>query len=246
MSLEYIAPDWPASKNIRCLTTTRKGGFSRNLYKGLNLGMRVNDDIKHVQENRQLLKHDLNLPNDPIWLDQVHGSQVIQLLDTKTKNLSADAAYTKEVGVICAVLTADCLPVVFCDQSGSYVALAHAGWRGLLNGVLENTLQALPVDNVDIMCWLGPAIGPNKFEVGEEVSEQFVAKDVAHENSFRVQSDSKYLANIYGLAKNILSSNGVKNIYGGEYCTYTQENSFFSYRRDGQTGRMATLIWKKY
>lgn len=246
MSLEYITPDWPASKNIRCKTTTRKGGFSRNIYKGLNLGLHVNDDAKHVQKNRQLLKGDLNLPNDPIWLNQVHGSQVIQLSDAIDKNLSADAVYTEEVGVICAVLTADCLPVVFCTQSGSYVAVAHAGWRGLLNGVLENTLRALPIDNAGIMCWLGPAIGPNIFEVGEEVYEQFVIKDSMHENSFQMQNNSKYLANIYQLAKNVLSSNGVKNVYGGEFCTHTQEDRFFSYRRDGQTGRMATLIWKKY
>jgi len=246
MNLEYITPNWPAQKNISCVMTTRKGGFSRNVYKGLNLGLHVNDDEKYVQENRQLLKDDLNLPNEPIWLNQVHGSQVMQLPYVTDKNLSADAAYTKEAGVVCAVLTADCLPVVFCDQSGSYVAVAHAGWRSLLNGVLENTLRALPKDNVDIMCWLGPAIGPNKFEVGEEVYEQFVIKDSMHENSFQMQNDSKYLANIYQLAKNVLSTNGVKNVYGGEFCTYTQEDRFFSYRRDGQTGRMATLIWKKY
>jgi YfiH family protein len=246
MSLEYITPDWPAPESIGCITTTRKGGFSRNVYKGLNLGLQVSDDEKHVQKNRQLLKDDLNLPNDPIWLDQVHGSQVIQLLDATNKKLSADAVYTKEVGIVCAVLTADCLPVVFCDQSGSYVAVAHAGWRGLLNGVLENTLKALPVDNVDIMCWLGPAIGPNKFEVGKEVFEQFVVKDAVHENSFLKQNESKYLANIYQLAKNALKSNGVKNVYGGGFCTHMQKERFFSYRRDGRTGRMATLIWKKY
>lgn len=244
MSLKYIKPDWPAPENINCLTTTRKGGLSRKIYKELNLGPHVNDNKKHLHENRQLLKDDLNLPNDPIWLNQVHGSKIIQLPNVTDKTLSADAVYTEEVGIVCAVLTADCLPVVFCDLSGGYVAIAHAGWRGLLNGVLENTLQALPIDNTNIMCWLGPAIGPNNFEVGEEVYEQFVIKDSTHENSFRVKSDTKYLADIYQLAKNVLSSNGVKNICGGGYCTYTQEDRFFSFRRDGQTGRMATLIWK--
>lgn len=245
MSLEFITPDWPVPDNIRCVTTTRTGGYSQHEYSSLNLGDHVKDDANNVYKNRQLVKQELQLPNEPVWLEQVHGSSVLSLSDKAPADNTADAAYTNESGVVCAVLTADCLPVVFCDQSGSYLAVAHAGWRGLLNGVLENTLRALPIDNAEIMCWLGPAIGLNKFEVGEEVTEQFVTKDSTHKNSFHAQNDTKYLADIYQLAKNVLSSNGIINIYGGEYCTHTQEDNFFSYRRDGQTGRMATLIWGK-
>jgi YfiH family protein len=245
MRLEYIAPDWPAPNNIACVTTTRVGGYSAKAYNSLNLGLHVEDNEADVNKNRRLIKSDLQLPAVPAWLNQVHGSKVLNLSGKCPKNVTADAAYTNEIGVVCAVLTADCLPVLFCDQTGEYIAVVHAGWRGLLNGVLENTLHALPVANNKIMCWLGPAIGPIKFEVGEEVYKSFVGKDAKHKNAFQEKIESKYLANIYQLAKNLLNSNGVKAIYGGKYCTYLEENKFYSYRRDGQTGRMATLIWKK-
>jgi YfiH family protein len=246
MKLEYIAPNWPAPKNIRCMTTTRVGGYSQQEYHSLNLGDHVKDHQQNVENNRQLIKEGFLLPSEPAWLEQVHGSSVLSLGDKTPADNKADAAYTNEAGVVCAVLTADCLPVAFCDQTGEHVAVAHAGWRGLVNGVLENTLQTMPLANEKIICWLGPAIGSTKFEVGREVREKFIAIYSKHENAFQAQEKSKYLANIYQLAKNVLSSNGVKNIYGGEYCTYTQKDSFFSYRRDGQTGRMATFIWKKY
>lgn len=228
-----------------CVTTTRVGGFSEHPYESLNLGAHVGDNAGHVQKNRQHIVGALHLPSEPVWLDQRHSNEVIQLVSTTSANSFADAAYTNEIGVICAVLTADCLPVLFCDVTGEYVAIAHAGWRGVLNGVIENTLQALAKENTNIMCWLGPAIGPNKFEVGKEVLEQFVEKDTMHENAFQPYGNSKYLANIYQLAKNILTKNDVNQVYGGEYCTYSQKDRFFSYRRDGQTGRMATLIWRK-
>ncbi|MEJ2114989.1 MAG: peptidoglycan editing factor PgeF [Gammaproteobacteria bacterium] len=245
MKPEYIIPVWPAPKNISCMTTTRNCGYSKGVYKSLNLGIHVDDEEIDVEKNRQLIKQSLSLPDEPIWLDQVHGSEVINPLDANNKTISADGAYTNEVEVVCVVLTADCLPVLFCDRSGEYIAAVHAGWRGLVGGVLENTLNALPANNTDIMCWLGPAIGPDRFEVGSEVVEQFIEKLALHKNSFQSQDSSKYLADIYQLAKNILITSGVKDIYGSKYCTYTQEDKFYSHRREGQTGRMATLIWKK-
>ena len=244
MKLEYITPNWPAPRNIRCITTTRMGGHSKKEYASLNLGGHVQDDFNNVEKNRALVKEDLQLPNDPVWLEQVHGSKVLELGNTMPKNNTYDAAYTKEANIVCAVLTADCLPVAFCDQAGEHIAVAHAGWRGLVNGVLENTLQAMPVENNRIMCWLGPAIRPDKFEVGEEVLEQFVSIDKQNQNSFIEKSNGKYLANIYQLAKNILAKYNIQEVYGGEHCTFSESDTFYSYRRDGETGRMTTLIWK--
>lgn len=243
MNLEYITPDWPAPKNILCATTTRKGGCSQQEYSSLNVGVHVKDDLESIIKNRQLIKQDLQLPNEPVWLEQVHGSSVLSLGGKAPADNTADAAYTNEAGVVCAVLTADCLPVAFCDQAGEHIAVAHAGWRGLVNGVLENTIQEIPVANEKIICWLGPAIGSTKFEVGREVREKFIAKNSLHENAFQVQGKSKYLANIYQLARNVLVYNCVNEIHGGGLCTYLDEDKFYSYRRDGQTGRMATLIW---
>jgi YfiH family protein len=243
MKLEYITPNWPVPKNIQCVTTTRSGGCSPQKYYSLNLGGHIKDDPKHVEENRNLIKKDLQLPSDPMWLDQVHGSSVLSL-DENPSNNTADAAYTNKAGVVCAVLTADCLPVTFCDRAGVHIAIAHAGWRGLVNGVLENTLQSIPVANEKIMCWLGPAIGPKKFEVGEEVVEQFVTIDEMHKNAFFEQINKKYLADIYQLARNVLTKHNVQDVYSNDHCTFRERKKFYSYRRDGETGRMATLIWK--
>lgn len=245
MKLECITPDWSAPKNVGCIVTTRVGGCSVNAYQGLNLSMRVGDNEKHVQKNRQLIKQQLLLPSDPVWLNQVHSSDVLKLSSSISENPTVDAAYTNEVGIVCAVLTADCLPVLFCDREGECVAVAHAGWRGLAAGVLENTLHAMPVNTAQIICWLGPAIGPGKFEVGSEVQKAFIDKDAEHINAFQQTANGKFLADIYQLALNTLSALGVDVIYGGGYCTYTDKQRFFSYRRDGKTGRMATLIWKK-
>lgn len=244
MNLDYITPTWSAPENIKCVTTTRAGGYSQHAYQSLNLGGHVKDDEVTVDQNRQLVKKDLQLPNCPVWLEQVHGSRILHLAKEIPKRSTADAAYTNEVGVVCAVLTADCLPVVFCDEAGVHLAVAHAGWRGLIKGVLENTLQSIPVANEKIICWLGPAIGSSKFEVGGEVVKKFIANNDTHANSFQKQSNGKYLANIYQLARNILSKHEVINLYGGDHCTYSESDKFYSHRRDGETGRMATLIWK--
>ena len=243
MSLEFIYPDWPSPKNINCVTTTRGGGFSKNEYASFNLGGHVKDLTKLVNLNRQKLQQELQLPNEPVWLNQVHGKDVLELDDATQSNITADASHTDMTGIVCAILTADCLPVVFCDQRGEHIAAAHAGWRGLVAGVLEKTLQAFPVVNEELMCWLGPAIGAEKFEVGSEVMQQFIDKDAMHENAFNAKASDKYLADIYQLARNILTKHGVRSISGGDHCTYSESEKFYSYRRDGETGRMATLIW---
>lgn len=245
MRPEYIVPDWPVPENIASVVTTRIGGCSGQVYQSLNLGEHVKDDKKNVYKNRQIIKDDLQLPNDPVWLEQVHGARVLSLNEYTAKDNIADAAWTNKQGTVCAVLTADCLPVIFCDVEGENIAVAHAGWRGLVAGVLENTLQALPSENNKVMCWLGPAIGPNKFEVGEEVFKKFTAKDASHQNAFQPQDNGKHMADICQLAKNILTKHSVRSIYGGEHCTYSESDKFFSYRREGETGRMATLIFKK-
>ncbi len=242
---EWVKPNWSAPENVVCFSTTRRGGASQGKFASLNLGAHVADNAQHVKTNREILVRELQLPSEPIWLEQQHGKQIIKLMSTRTNNIQADAAYATGPGGVCAVLTADCLPVLFCDREGGSVAAAHAGWRGLLNGVLESTLKAFPVEVDKVVCWLGPAIGPSKFEVGGELKQAFVNKDLRHEAAFQPSQADKYLANIYQLAKNILTTNGVDAIFGGGYCTYTEKERFFSYRRDGATGRMATVIWLK-
>ncbi len=242
---DCIKPIWPISENVQCLVTTRKGGYSQGKFSSFNLGMHVGDDIKHVNANRVALLEKFHLPTEPVWLNQQHGKQVINLSKIQNSDLQADAAYTTEVGKACVVLTADCLPVLFCDDAGSCVAAAHAGWRGLLHGVLENTLATLPVDTNKLLCWLGPAIGPDRFEVGVEVRDLFVKKNPVHQAAFQYNKSGKFLANLYLLAEQTLSSKGVKGVYGGGYCTYSDTENFFSYRRDGKTGRMGTMIWMK-
>ncbi len=244
---DWITPDWLAPESVASVSTTRGGGFSKGSFSGFNLAAHVGDKVQHVMKNRQFLRGTLHLPGEPYWLDQQHSTRVIKLPTVNGSLVQADAVYTTTHGVVCAVLTADCLPVLFCDREGGCIAVVHAGWRGLLNGVLENTLNALPVETSRLLCWLGPAIGPGKFEVGKELRHRFVRKDPGHEPAFRAGKAGKYLADVYQIARNIVTAKGVQTISGGEYCTYTQSQKFFSYRRDdGITGRMATLIWLKY
>ena len=242
---DWITPDWPAPEHVASVSTTRIGGFSKGSYSGFNLAAHVGDNLQHVIENRRLLCNSLHLPSEPCWLDQRHGAQVIRLPAETGCPVQADAVYTMTPEVVCVVLTADCLPVLFCDREGSCIAAAHAGWRGLLSGVLEKTLDALPADPSRLLCWLGPAIGSGKFEVDEKLRHQFVMKGSENESAFHACKADKYLADIYQIARNILTAKGVQSVSGGNYCTYTQCQEFFSYRRDGITGRMATLIWFK-
>lgn len=239
-----IRPQWPQPPSVRSYATTRGGGISLSPFGSLNLGSHVGDTPQHVAANRQRLIALGGLPAAPHWLEQVHGTDVARLtsLTPVTPTLIADAAYTCEPGVVCAAMTADCLPVLFCSRAGDEVAAAHAGWRGLCAGVLENTLACFRANPGDVIAWLGPAIGPSHFEVGAEVREAFMAVDPESSCAF-VPAGTKFMADIFQLARLRLQSVGVSAIYGGEYCTVSDNSKFYSYRRDGITGRLASLIW---
>ncbi|MGJ0626246.1 purine nucleoside phosphorylase YfiH [Xenorhabdus bovienii] len=237
-----IFPDWPQLDNVGACSTSRLGGVSLPPYDSLNLGNHVGDDSECVERNRKLLVEYAQLPQQPVWLEQVHGTRVINLDGQPAKDNQADAVYTNMPGQVCAVMTADCLPVLFCAIAGDEIAAAHAGWRGLCTGVLENTVSQFSAKPEMIRAWLGPAIGPEKFEVGREVMDAFVVTNPELEQAFTPYGN-KFLANIYLLAKLKLQSIGINEVFGGTACTATEERNFFSYRRDGNTGRMATLIW---
>lgn len=240
---DLLFPDWKVPSHVKACITTRRGGVSKAPYDSLNLGDHVGDAPQKVHLNRERLQRVLSLPGSPYWLNQVHSKHVVPAgkgMDHQPPE--ADASYTREQGVVCVVMTADCLPVLFCDRQGQVVAAAHAGWRGLANGILEATVESMAVPEKEIIAWLGPAIGPTAFEVGAEVHEQFMEYDIQADAAFS-QTGEKYLANLEMLAKQRLGKIGLENIYGGGYCTYRQEALFFSYRRDHHTGRMASLIW---
>jgi polyphenol oxidase len=237
----WLTPDWPAPANIHALTTLRTGGVSTDEYGSLNLATHVGDDPEKVFENRQRLKDWLVLPAEPIWLEQTHSIIAIDAAQSTTLQ-QADASYTDQADIVCAVMTADCLPLLICSTDGQKIAAIHAGWKGLLAGIISNTLAALKT--TDVLVWLGPAIGANSFEVGEEVREAFVEKFPPFAAGFKQISEHKYLADIYQLARIELAERGVHAVYGGGLCTYTDQERFYSYRRDAKTGRMATLIWR--
>jgi len=237
---DSLTPDWPAPANVHALSTTRNGGVSTPPYASLNLGDHVGDDPQAVARNRALLRQ--QLPAGPLWLKQVHTT-VVATADTATGIPEADASVARSHNKVCAVLTADCLPLLLCDRQGTVVAAAHAGWRGLAEGVIEATVKAMHADPADLLAWLGPAIGPDAFEVGDEVRAIFLAADDAAANAFTPHGDGKWLADLYLLARLRLSRCGVGHVSGGEHCTFREENRFFSYRRDQTTGRMASLIW---
>lgn len=237
-----ILPDWPLPAGVKACSTTRHGGVSLPPYDSLNLGTHVGDEKRAVADNRQRLVVGASLPQMPVWLEQVHGTRVVRLDGQTPTDLQADAVYSNVPGQVCAVMTADCLPVLFCSQAGDEVAAAHAGWRGLCNGVLEQTLAAFAAQPGSISAWLGPAIGPQQFEVGPEVRAAFIAVDAVAAAAFTPQGD-KFLADIYLLARQRLQRAGIHTIYGGDRCTVSEISHFFSYRRDGITGRLASLIW---
>ncbi|MCY9850789.1 purine nucleoside phosphorylase YfiH [Pectobacterium jejuense] len=237
-----IYPDWPLPESVKSCSTTRVGGCSGAPYDSLNLGNHVGDEPAHVTANRQALVEMAGLPAMPHWLEQVHGTDVIRIGETSPMSVCGDAAYTDQKGKVCAVMTADCLPVLFCAINGDEVAAAHAGWRGLHAGVLEETLACFRVQPAQIMAWLGPAIGPDAFEVGPEVRDAFIQHDMAAASAF-LPEGNKFFADIYQLASLRLRAAGVTQIFGGNACTVSKPHKFFSYRRDGVTGRMASLIW---
>ncbi|PKO33582.1 MAG: peptidoglycan editing factor PgeF [Betaproteobacteria bacterium HGW-Betaproteobacteria-7] len=237
---DCLQPDWPAPANVRALQTLRSGGCSVAPWNSFNLGDHVGDDPAHVMANRALL-HAM-VPVEPAWLRQVHGIRVLDAAGV-TGEPEADAAFARQPRVVCAVMTADCLPVLFCDRAGTVVAAAHAGWRGLAAGVLEATVQSMGVAPTELLAWFGPAIGGQRFEVGDEVRAAFVAHDPAAAAAFVALGHGKWLADIYRLAGQRLAAAGVGSLFGGDCCTVSDPARFFSFRRDGVTGRMATLIW---
>lgn len=243
--LDWIVPDWPAPPGVGALVTTRAGGIGAGSKATMDLGSRV-DETGAPAENRRRLR--AFLPAEPRWLDQVHGSTVAVLrAGQDAPSVVADAAVTGEHGVVCAVRTADCLPVLFSDRHGDAVGIAHAGWRGLALGVIENTvaaLAALGAHPKDILAWLGPAIGAAAFEVGGDVYDAFVTRDAKDGNCFARTGEAKWQADLYGLARARLAAAGVVAIHGGGFCTRTDEARFFSWRRDRDCGRMAAVIWR--
>ena len=236
---DWLIPDWPAADWVRACVTTRSGGVSLEPYDSFNLAQHVADDPQAVVKNRQRLLSQLGC--HPAWLQQVHGSSVVQAEPEQL--LEADASWSASPGTACTVLTADCLPVLFCDRAGTRVAAAHAGWRGLAGGVLESTLDALAIEAQETLVWLGPAIGPQAFEVGAEVREAFVRQHGQAAAAFLPSRNAgRFMADIYQLARIRLAAKGVNAVYGGGFCTY-QDPRFYSYRRSAQTGRFASLIW---
>jgi YfiH family protein len=240
----WITPEWPAPPNVRALSTCRGGGASRPPFASLNLGGHVEDNPLAVARNRRSLRESAGLPNEPRWLAQVHGTQVVDLDTAEPAALpTADAAISRAPGRVCAILTADCLPVLLTTESGHCVGAAHAGWRGLAAGVIESTITAMAVSPHEIMAWLGPAIGPAHFEVGPEVQAQFVFGDPGAATAFVASDGGRFRADLYALARHRLARMGVERVYGGGECTFRQADKYFSHRRDGRTGRQATLIW---
>lgn len=241
MSDAWIVPEWPAPARVRALSTTRAGGFSETPYDSLNLGTHVGDLPARVAANRARLRH--VVPSEPRWLNQVHGIQVVDAAGDGDVP-DADASVSRTPGAVCVVMTADCLPVLLCDRAGSVVGAAHAGWRGLHGGVIEATVAAMRVAPGELIAWLGPAIGPKAFEVGDEVRAAFVVVDPGAEAAFQsAGAPGKWLADLYLLARRRLAALGVSAVFGGDFCTVAESGRFFSYRRDGTTGRMASLVW---
>jgi YfiH family protein len=240
MERDWIVPDWPAPAAVRALITTRSEGESRGPYASLNLGMRVGDEPRAVLANRARLRR--HLPAEPLWLGQVHGTNVVDAA-TAAPECEADGAVAREPNKVLAVLTADCLPVLLCDRPGSRVGIAHAGWRGLAAGILERTVDAMAAAPAELLAYLGPGIGPRAYEVGPEVRDEFLRRDPAAAAAFLPGRGDRFLADLYALARQRLMKTGIMAVFGGNHCTYHEHERFFSYRRDGVTGRMASVIW---
>jgi polyphenol oxidase len=252
--IELIYPDWPAPRPVRAAFGLRRGGASRPPFESLNIGAHTGDEPSAVAENRRRLQEALRLPADPVWLAQQHGACVVALerdggtAMRRGEAPRADAAISRLPGEVCAIQVADCLPVLFCARDGAAVGAAHAGWRGLAAGVLAATVAAFGAEPYGIgadrlIAWLGPAIGPEHFEVGEEVRAAFLERDRGAADAFTRNARGRWQCDLYALARRQLAAAGVREVYGGGWCTYGDAGRFFSYRRDGQCGRMAALIW---
>ncbi|HKQ84324.1 MAG TPA: peptidoglycan editing factor PgeF [Steroidobacteraceae bacterium] len=240
--LSWLTPHWPAPAHVRAAATLRRGGVSAPPYDSLNLALHVGDDPAAVQHNRERVRATLALPSEPLWLDQIHGTHVV-IAERTTGVAQADAAVSFESGRVCVVMTADCLPVLFCSRDGVRIGAAHAGWRGLVGGVLEKTIAALGGAR-DLMAWFGPAIEAEAFEVGPEVREQFLARDMDSAVAFTANARGRFQADLYELARIELQRLGIDATYGGGWRCFNDSARFFSHRRGAPTGRMATLIWR--
>jgi len=248
MKHDWIVPEWPAPAHVRAFITTRTGGVSVGPHAAFNLGLRADEDPSTTARNRALLQQ--HLPQTPKWLRQVHGARVTDAdaVDTALDSPHADASVAREAGTVCAIMIADCLPVLFTNRAGTRVAAAHAGWRGLAGGVIANTVQVLQQagdDPADLYAYIGPGIGPTAFEVGQDVYDAFVVADAGAHNAFAPHAPGKWLADLFTLARRALGRAGVTQIYGGGLCTYSDPQRFYSYRRDKLTGRMAAFIWRE-
>lgn len=248
MRLEQcIVPEWPAPAGVRALVTTRRGGVSNAPYDSFNVGCHVGDDPELVSHNRAMLR--AILPSEPVWLEQVHGIEVVDadIARYRVRKPTGDAAASRLPGTVCVVMTADCLPVLLTSRNGLVVGAVHAGWRGLLSGVIEAAVTSMGVAGSDLLAYLGPAIGPAHFEVGPEVRESFMRVQPQAQEAFRPGRGDRWLANIFELARQRLRSLGMppESIYGGQLCTVSRPDLLYSYRRDGVTGRMASLIWRE-
>lgn len=242
--LDVITANWLVPGSVNALTTTKAGGVSEMPYASLNLGDHVGDRPERVLQNRQILQTKLELPGTPIWLEQVHGIRVAEVTKAAAgQKLVADAAVTRERGCVLAIMTADCLPIVLSSPDYNVISAVHGGWRGLAADIVQNAVIAMDCPASSIHAWLGPAIGPKCFEVGGEVRDQFVAQDWKLAECFRATNKQKFMADIYAIARRSLTTLGVRNIAGGDHCTYTERDTFYSYRRTPNTGRMATLAW---
>lgn len=232
--------NWPAPKNISALSTTRLAGFSEGPYDSNNLGTHVGDDLERVNKNRHFLKESLQLPAEPVWLEQTHST--ICVIPEQEQNRNADAAVTRSIKHPLIILTADCLPITLCSVQGDEIAAIHAGWRGLFNGIVENSLEKMENRNQDLIAWIGPAICQKCYEVGDEVYEAFSSKYPEAKKAF-LPVNGKWLANLPKIAEIVLNEKGVKEVYQSNLCTFELKNDFYSYRRSAQTGRIGTLIW---
>lgn len=238
-----LTPEWPAPPRVRAAFTLRSGGVSLAPFDSLNVGMHVGDTADAVRENRCRVREDLGLPAEPAWVEQVHGTDVVDLDAPAAAGVAADALFTRQARRVCVVQVADCLPVLLAARDGSGVGAVHAGWRGLAAGVVEAAIGRLGVPPAQLLAWLGPAIGHEHFEVGSEVRDAFIGRDAGAAAAFRANARGRWQCDLAGLARRRLDAAGITAVFGGQWCTFADPKRFFSYRRDGQCGRMAALIW---
>ncbi|MGB1800376.1 MAG: peptidoglycan editing factor PgeF [Gammaproteobacteria bacterium] len=237
----WIEADWPTPKHIRAGTTLRTGGHSQQPYDELNLALHVNDNPEDVKKNRSTLIENLHLQSEPVWLNQIHSSKII-CINNAPENLEADASYTTEKNKVCSVMTADCVPVLFCNQEGTKVAAVHAGWRGICGGIVENSIKTL-ASAESLLAWIGPCISANHYEVGKEVYESCTNHSTLLEKAFEQRDENHWSCDLVKIINILLKNCGVGSIYECNLCTYEKPDLFFSYRRDGDTGRTASMIW---